>query len=204
MKDRTKLTLGAIVAAFTLISLATPTVVFADKEKDKADYQRAVDKKINELQVKIDETRVDYKQDGIDLDQKIRAYEDRIAELRRESGDKMKDMNSPNWDRDRKDLDDRLADVRKNFYEWRFKRSINGYDDRIEDLKYRSRNEVNLDKKRALDEKIAKLEAKNNAVKAKLVDLKVTSGDNWDAIEKQLNESLKEIDRDYNELRSSL
>ena len=185
-----------MAAAFAL-GVAAPVLAAVDKTAERAEYRHNMDKKIQDLQNKIAEVRADHRQDGAKVDQKIKEYEDKIAAIKHDTSEKMKDMNNPNWDKDNKTMGDRLSDVRMNFYEWKFKRSINSYADKIADLKDKAADETNVDKKRELDEKIAKLSAKHDAAQAKLNDLKSTEGDNWEKIEHDLDSALKEIDRDF-------
>jgi DNA repair exonuclease SbcCD ATPase subunit len=188
-----------IVALFaiTFLSLGAHGA-FADKEADKAEYQRKIDKKIKDLEEKIDQANVDAKEKGNDADAKIKEYKDKIAEIKRDSDAKLKNIDN---DADRKTFSNRINDVSHNFHEWRFNRAISSYENKLADLKVKAQNETNADKKRELDEKVKKLETKNAAIKAKLADLKATNGDNWDEIERRMDESLKEIDQEYNAVK---
>jgi hypothetical protein len=223
-----KLTLTSILTAAFVMTLCwgiTPQVS-ADPETDRGDIQRNTDKQIQDLKVKIDQVRADHKADGIRVDQKIKEYENRIDDLKRDSKSKMehmddkfdRDRDAMRNEKDRAEMDrdaanrnsdayatsgrrETISDVSKDFNEWRLKRSINSYDDKIDDLRYKAVNETNADKKRNLEEKIQKLDAKNKAAQAKLNDLRMTNGENWDKIEQELDANLKDIDRDYNEAR---
>jgi hypothetical protein len=165
----------------------------ADPQADKDAYQRKIDKQVQDLQEKISETKEDYKEDGMQVNQKIKEYEDRIAEIKREANDK---MNDKDWDKNGS-AQNRLSDLRKDFYEWRLDRSINSYRNKISDLKSKAIHEADQDKKLSLEEKIKKLEARNNTAEAKLQDLRTTNGENWDNLQKELDNSLRDIDNDY-------
>lgn len=179
-----------LTVVLVLVTFLVPiTPVFADKQGDIADYRRKVDAQILDLQEKIKETREDYHEDGKRVNQRIREYEDRINELKREKDVKVENMDEG--------YSNRITSVRKDFHEWRLKRAINSYDDKIEDVRRKAINEADADKRRDLDEKIAKLEVKYNAARSKLNDLRMTNGENWDKIEAELNASVKEIDADY-------
>lgn len=202
MDYRTK---GVMVAAF-LFALTIPvTMVAADEQADRAAYQRNIDKQVQDLKLKVNEVKEDYREEGVRVDQKIREYEDKMAEIQREADAKLKnkDYNSANWKRDNDDIGGRLGGIREDFNEWRLERSINGYNEKIADLKIKADAEQNTEKKIELTERIQKLDAKYNAAKAKLNDLRATNGDNWDRIEQELDMSLKEIDRDYDEAKAA-
>ncbi len=201
MRKRTGLVFG--VAAFLgLIAVAVPLrMALADREKDRADYQRSVDKHIEDLKLKIDEVRDDHRKDGVRVEQKIKEYQDRIAEIKRDEDTKLRDMTNPNWDTERTSLSDRMTNVRKDFYEWRLKRSVASYEDKIENLKNKNNYETNADKKHEVEEKIKKLEAKYNAAQAKLNDLRMTNGQNWDTIQHDLEITLREIDEDFEAIK---
>ncbi|MCR4336341.1 MAG: hypothetical protein NUV91_00845 [Candidatus Omnitrophica bacterium] len=204
MKYPKTLFLTAILPTLLLafFSLGLPLkAVLADKEGDKAEYQRKINKQIQDLQMRIDETREDYREDGVHVEQQIKGYENRIAEIKREANAEMDEKNrkAADVEKERKDVGSRLGKIHKDFNEWRLKRAINSYDDKIEELKNKAEDETTADRKRELEERIQKLDAKYNAAKAKLNDLRMTDGENWDRIEQELDASLKEIDRDYEE-----
>lgn len=195
-----------------VLSVAMPvSIALADKEAEKAELKRNMDKQVQELQMKINEVREDYKEDGIRVEQKIKEYEDRIAEIKRETDMKLDDKNLAIKDennRNKADMnakaeevdenaEDRFTGIRHEFNEWRLKRAINSYDEKIDDLRVKAEYENDANKKQSLEETVQKLEAKYNAAKAKLNDLRVTDGENWDQIERELDANLKEIDQDY-------
>jgi hypothetical protein len=199
MKNKRLLSLGAgatfLIATMSFLPLKA---ALADQTGDKADYQRKINKQIDDLKLKIDEAREDYKKDGMRVNNRIKEYEDRIAEIKREADAK---INSTTWNKDDRGDENRVSNVRQNFQEWRFNRMINNYEEEINDLRDKSKEETNADRKRDLDEKITKLEAKHNAAKAKLVDLRATNGENWDKIQQELDQNLKEIDHDFDDAK---
>lgn len=189
--------------AFVFLSLMMPLAnVSADQEADRAKFKRQVDQQISALEEKINETREDYKEDGVKVDQKIQEYQDRISEVKRESKDQMdrQDRNASHVDQADNDMGDRISNIRRDFSEWRLKRAINSYDDKIDDLRVKAQFEENPGKKLELEEKIQKLDAKYNTTKAKLNDLRATDGENWDKLEQELDASLEEINRDFDEV----
>lgn len=184
---------GIFVFAFVATAFSVHTAS-ADPQADRDAYQRKIDKQIQDLQSKIDETREDYKEDGIQVSQKIKEYEDRISEVKREANDKLA---KKDWDHQDNSIQNRLSEVRKDFYEWRLERSINSYRNKISDLKSKAVRESNQDKKMNLEAKIQKLEAQNNTAQAKLMDLRTTNGENWDKLQMELDNSLRDIDNQY-------
>jgi hypothetical protein len=230
MKKLTLTSMLTAAFVMTLCCSLTP-LVSADQETERGDLQRNTDKQIQDLKTKIDQVRSDHKADGLRVDQKIKEYENRIEDIKRDSKGKMEHMDDKvdndrnamrntemdrNGDR-RAEMDrnanknsdayattgkrETINDVSKDFNEWRLKRTINSYDDKIDDLRSKAANETNADKKRNLEETVQKLDAKNKAAQAKLNDLRMTNGENWDRIEQELDANLKDIDRDYNNAR---
>lgn len=183
------------VILLALFSCALTSAAIADTEAEKAAYKRNINNQVQDLQLKIGEMREDHKEDGMLLERKIKEYEDRIAQIQRESDAK---INDPDWDKNV--IEKNAWDVRRNFHEWRLTRAINKYDEKIEDLKLDAKLEQDMEIKRGLEERIQQLNAKYTAAKAKLMDLKVTDGDNWNKIETELNQSLEEIKKDYKEI----
>lgn len=191
-------TLLAIGAAFIC---APVTSVRADDQANRDAYERDINKDINDLQMKINEIKEDYKEDGVRVNQKIQEYQDKISEIKREADDRVanKDKYQDKADNDTfwGGVTTRVNDVRRNFHEWRLNRAINNYEEKINDLKYDAKYEVDAKKKLQLEEGTKKLEAKYDAAQAKLNDLRMTDGDNWDVIQKDLDNSLEEIDAEY-------
>src|SRR5689334_13882565 len=111
----------------------------ADVQADRDAYQRKINQEVQDLQQKISEAREDYKEDGMRVDQRIKTYEDRINEIKRESDDKIKNMDVSKDN----SISDRVSRVRHDFQEWRLKRAINSYDDKIEDLRIKARDAAN-------------------------------------------------------------
>ena len=177
----------AIAGSFLFLALLIP--VKAALAMD-ADQERKVDQQIDELEKKIQRVKEDYKQEGDWVNERIQMYEDRITQVKRNA--KTDSETS---------VTGLVKDIDKDFNEWRLKRSIRNYEDTLADLQEKARYEQDMDKKLKAEEKVKKLDAKYDALKAKLNDLRATQGENWDRIEKELDTSLDEIDKEYKEMR---
>ncbi len=178
---------GAFSAVlFAVFSVAPP-----------AQAQSDVDAQIEELRGKIEQTRENYREEGERVEEKIQKYENRIDEIQRNADAQGVDVDAQEGQGF--DLGESVQELSKDFNEWRLKRAVDSYEDKIDDLKDVSMDETDPNRKLELEQQIQKLDAKYNAAKAKLNDLRATEGDNWERIERDLENSLEEIDRDYQE-----
>jgi hypothetical protein len=192
---RKQLVIKLMSAAFLTAFVCVGSRAFSDEASDKAEYKRNMEKRIDKLQAKINDVKNEQQKDKDEADQKIREYQDKIDEIKRDTNSKINNVN------ERNDVHDRMGNVSRNFHEWRFENAIKSYENKIGNLKNRIQSENNADKKLALEEELKKTEAKNTMVKAKLTDLRATDGSNWDKIEDKMEDTLKEIDRDFDEAR---
>ena len=182
MKKLNKLVqLGVIVL---LMNFLVPLKLISADMESKA----KVDKEIQNIEEKIQKVKDDYKEEGVGVNQRIQEYEDRIQDVKRDAQSGGKSDT---------DVESLVKNINKDFNEWRLKRSIRGYEDKIYDVKERADRESDAAKKMQLEESVQKLEAKHNAFKAKLNDLRMTNGENWDKIENELDEALEDIQKDY-------
>ena len=188
-----KLALTMMISMFMIIPMIAIKSASADMESDKVNHQRKIQEQIQEIEAKIANVKENYKEDGMRVNKKIEDYERRITEIRRDA------QNNGKSDTD---IDSLVKSLNKDFNEWRLKRSIRSYEDKISDIKEKASDEADADRKAKLEEKAQKLEAQYNAVKAKLNDLRMTNAENWDRIEKELDADLDNIEREYKETQS--
>ena len=196
---------GIMVAALAAVFFSVPlNSARADEQADRAAYQRKMDEQIQYLDNKIEDVQQNYKEQGDKADLKIKEYQDRIAEIKRKSSENMDEKDVSVWDREKKSLEDRIQNVRKDFYDWRLTKIIEGNNKKIEELKMKAKIGDDADKKLQLEEKVKKTEVRNQAAQAKLNDLKATNGENWDRIEAELDVWLIDIDKEYKEAKVEL
>ncbi len=189
-----------ILAAAVLVGAFSVTAVYADPQADKDAYQRKISKEVQELEMKIDQTRDEYKKDGIDVNQEVQQYQDRISEIKRQANQKLQ---SSDWDSNENAVEGSLTKIRHDFYEWRLRRTIAGYKNKIDDLKAKALNETDSTRKADLDAKIKSLEAKNDAIQTRYNILAITQGDDWDKVQKELDDSVNDIEKDYRDYREA-
>ena len=187
MRTLHKNSIRIMIASVVFVALILPVKAVLAMD---ADQQRRVDQQIEELEKKIQRVKEDYKQEGDWVNQRIQGYEERIADVKRNA----KTENETS-------INSLVRDLRKDFNEWRLKRSIRAYEDKLADMQEKIRYEKDPDKKVKANEKVQKLDVQYSALKAKLNDLRATEGENWDVIEKELDASLGEIEQDYKAMR---
>jgi chromosome segregation ATPase len=190
----TKLLSAAFLTAFVCVGNAFS----ADDFSDKAEYKRDMQKRIDKLQAKINEVKNEQKEEHAQAQRKIQEYEDKINSIKRDTEAKIDNVN------DRNKINDRMSSVSRNFHEWRFENAMRSYENKISNLKSKIEAEDDAKDKLALEEELKKTETKRDMVKAKLNDLRTTDGANWSKIEDKMENTLREIDRDFDEAKSKV
>jgi hypothetical protein len=188
------------LAAAVLVGVFFATAVYADPQADKDAYQRKINKEVQDLEMKIDETKDEYKKQGIDVNQEVQQYQDRISEIKRNAAQKLENSD---WNASQNVVEGNLTKIRRDFYEWRVKRTIAGYRNKIDDLKEQSRNETDQARKADLDAKIKNLEEKNEIIQTRYNILAISQGDDWDKVQREIDNSVNDIERDYRSYREA-